>query len=272
VWPGDRDALARALERIRRPSGADGTKSGRAVAVFGARGGAGVTFLATNLAAAFAARGATCVLADLDPFYTDVSVALGVSPNGGAPTIADLAPVLDELTVEHVERVLYRHPRGFHTLLAPAVPGAVRLSPDHVGAVARTLRAAADVAILHLPRSLDDTTVAAMEAADDVLLVVTLDVVAFRDARRTLERLEAAGVDGRCKLVINRATRAEVAPDDAEHVFGIRPVSVIRADRSVGRAQNRGEVLAGRSGAAARRVAALAERLLDHAAAEGGSA
>ncbi|MGH2724350.1 MAG: hypothetical protein ACRDI0_08810 [Actinomycetota bacterium] len=42
-------------------------------------------------------------------------------------------------------------------------------------------------------------------------------------------------------------------------MFGKRPVAVIRADRSVSRAQDRGELV--RSGPAARRVAALAGRL-----------
>jgi septum formation inhibitor-activating ATPase MinD len=52
-------------------------------------------------------------------------------------------------------------------------------------------------------------------------------------------------------------------PDDAERVLGLRPVAMIREDRAVRRAQDRGQVVAGRSTPAARRVAALARRILD---------
>jgi Flp pilus assembly CpaE family ATPase len=92
--------------------------------------------------------------------------------------------------------------------------------------------------------------------------VVTLDVLAFRDARRALDHLRSLGLDAKCRLVVNRAARDEVVPEDAERVFGMAPAAIVRSDRAVPRAQNRGELLAGRAGGAARQVAALARRLL----------
>jgi hypothetical protein len=54
-----------------------------------------------------------------------------------------------------------------------------------------------------------------------------------------------------------------VVPQDAERVFGLRPSAVIRHDRTVPRAQNRGDLIAGRSGPAGRGVRLLARRLLE---------
>ena len=264
LWPEERERLAQDAERAARPPSEERPSAGRAVAVFGPRGGVGATFLATNLAAACAARDADTVLVDLDPFFADVTTALGIDEES-APTIAELAPVADELSGEHLDRVLHRHPLGFGTLLAPHRPMERGLDPAVVSASVRALRARHEVVVLHLPRALDDATRAALEAADIVLLVVTLDVLALRDARRALDILRGSGLDGRCRLVLNRVGRGEVVPDDAERVLGLRPVTMIREDRAVRRSQDRGEVVAGRSTPAARRVAALARRILEEA-------
>lgn len=267
LWPEERGSLARAVERTARRGDVGERPQGRLAALYGPRGGAGVTFLATNLAAACAARRASTVLVDLDMDYADVTIALGIVSNG-QPTLADLTPVLeeDELVPEHIDKVLYDHPRGFRVLLAPHRPfpaGAV--SGRHVTVLAGVLRSRFDISILHLSRSLGEVTRAAISASDQVLVPVTLDVLAFRHARRALEALGDLGLDGRVRLVINRAAPSEVVPEDAERVFGLRPSAVIGTDRAVVRAQNRGELLVGRSGRTARRISALAARLLEDA-------
>jgi pilus assembly protein CpaE len=264
LWPEERDSLARAVERTARRDDAGERPPGKVISLYGPRGGAGVTFLATNLAAAYAARDESTVLVDLDVDYADVTVALGIVPNG-QPTLADLVPVLDELSPEHVDRVLVDHPRGFRVLLGPNRPLSTPAG-HQVAALARVVRARFDVSILHLPRSLGAATRAAISASDRVLMPVTLDVLGFRDARRALESLTDLRVDGRVRLVVNRAARTEVVPEDAERVFGRRPSAVIGTDRAVVRAQNRGELLVGRSSRTARRISALARSLLEEEA------
>jgi pilus assembly protein CpaE len=266
LWPEERDSLARAVERTARSDDAGERPSGKVIALYGPRGGAGVTFLATNLAAAYAAGEASTVLVDLDVDFADVTVALGIVPNG-QPTLADLSPVLDELAPEHVDRVLVDHPRGFRVLLAPhRALAAPSVEEPQVASLVRLLRARFDVSILHLARALGPVTRAAVSSSDRVLMPVTLDVLAFRDARRALDALADLDLEGRVRLVINRAMRSEVVPEDAERVFGVRPSAVIGTDRSIVRAQNRGELLVGRSGRTARRVAALARTLLQESA------
>jgi pilus assembly protein CpaE len=266
LWPEERDSLARDTLVSARPSTRESDRSGRVVAVYGPRGGSGVTFLATNLAAACADRGTEVVLADLDFLYGDVTVALGVVEDQATSTAADLAPVLDELTHEHIRRVLHAHPRGFHVLLAPHEPtSAPPLGPSHVARLAALLRAGFDLALFHVPRGLDGGGRAALEASDEVLLVVTLDVLAIRDAKRALGLLETWGIADRCRLVVNRVARTEVLPEDAERVLGLRAEALIRSDRQVERTQNRGELIAGRSGPAARRLVSLAARIAEGA-------
>jgi Flp pilus assembly CpaE family ATPase len=131
----------------------------------------------------------------------------------------------------------------------------------------RALRSRFGMVVAHLPRALDDAVLGTCEAVDDVLLVISLDVLAFRDARRVLAIFESQGLEERCSLVVNRAARSEVVPEDAERVFGLRPIAVIRHDRAVPRAQNRGELVVGRSGVAAKALQRLAKQLLERVAA-----
>lgn len=260
LWPEEREEMAREAERSARPSDAEHGKSGRIVAVQGARGGAGATFLATSLAAICAEGGTSTVLIDFDSFYADVTTALGVATE--VRTAADLAPVVDELTAEHVDRVLYAHPRGFHVLLAPEDPvRADMVGPRALARAAEVLRSRFEAVVLHLPRSMD-AALPGFEVADEVLIVVTLDVLAFRDAKRLLSYAAGLGLERKCRLVVNRAVPSEVVPEDAERVFGMRPAAVLRHDRSVARAQNRGEVMPRRSGNLWRQISGLAKQAL----------
>jgi pilus assembly protein CpaE len=256
LWPADREDLARAAEGalpVRRRAGA---KRALVVAVYGPRGGVGTTFLATHLAAAFARTGQATVLADLDPAFGDVSAALGAPPE--ARSIVDIAPVAGELSEEHLGEVLWPHPAGFGVLLAPGdAPPRESVDILHYGAALSGLQAWRDVVVLHLPRALDEIALAGLERADRILVVVSLDVLAFRLAKRSVDVLGSLGLGGRCDVVVNRARRAEVVPADVQRVFGRPPLAVVPVDRRVQAAQDRGKLLRprGRIGRAADRLA-----------------
>jgi pilus assembly protein CpaE len=263
LWPEERENLAREAERAARPTDKEHDAPGQAVAVLAARGGAGATFLATSLAAVCAAKGLSTALIDFDTFYADVTTALGVGTD--VRTAADLAPVVDEMTPEHVDRVLYAHPRGFQVLLGPQDPAqAALIGPQGLARAAEVLRSRFEVIVLHLPRSVE-AALPGIEMADEVLVVVTLDVLAFRDAKRLLSYASGLGLERKCRLVVNRAIRSEVVPEDVERVFGMRPAAVLRRDRSVARAQNRGEVVMRRSGNLWRQLSDLAQQVLEGA-------
>jgi pilus assembly protein CpaE len=243
VWPSDREDLVRAAAITRVAPIAQGRRA-RVVAVHGARGGVGTTFVATHLVAAAARRGADSVLIDADPAYADVTAALG-APTEGVHTIADLLPLADELGVAHVIDALWLHEAGFRALLAPAEAGA-SVGATELRTVVNATSSCCDVLVLHLPRALDETAGAGLEHADTVLEVLCLDVLSFRAATRALERLEPFGLQGRIGFVVNRARRSEIAPNDVARVFGTSPLSVLPFDRRVERAQDHGHLMPAR--------------------------
>lgn len=268
VWPAEREALGRDVVRTHKKARPEPEKNGLVLAVVGARGGAGTTFLATNLAAALSRQHAETVLADFDTVFGDVTPALGIAADAPLPSITDLAAVASELTADHLDRVLQAHPAGFRALFAPQdVSLGAGIDAATVEAIVRALRERFTTTVLHLPRALEESTRSAIQLADEVLVVVTLDVLGIRSARRLLESLRSAGLGGSVRLLVNRTRRGEVVPSDAELVLDAPVACLIPSDRSVERAQNRGELVVGRRGRVARRIDRLAAQLLRERAA-----
>jgi pilus assembly protein CpaE len=259
LWPGERGELARAVGRLLVARDRDASEPGRVLAVYGARGGAGTTFLGAHLAAAFAKRGQRCVLVDLDVAWGDVASALGVSDDGSVRSIGDALSMGDELTAAHMDRLLLDHAGGFRVLLPPSQG----IDPRHVvaediGRILDVVRRVADVVVLHLPRGLDDLVRLGLGIADRILIVLQLDVSSFRAAQHAIE---ATRIEDRCDFVVNRNVRREITPRDVERVFGRPALAVIPSDRRVPAAQDRGRLLPAR-GRAWRSVHRLAGRLL----------
>jgi len=260
LWPAEREELAYAATRVGSKPDESSSERAPVLAVYAARGGAGATFVATHLAAAFAKRDRRCLLVDLDAVFADASAAIGVPADEEPRTIADLVPLGDEVASQHVDEVAWRHPAGFASLLAPAhgqrfpTTGA----PTYRAAISAARRSC-DVVVLHVPRALDEIALAGLEFADRVLVVLGLDVLSFRDAKRAIE---VAALEGRCSFVVNRAGRSEITPGDVERVFGQPPIAVIPSDRAVGRAQDHGRLVPMR-GRIGRALEGLARRALE---------
>jgi pilus assembly protein CpaE len=247
VWPADRDALAGAAGQTRTLPDAR-ERSARVIAVHGARGGVGTTFVATHLAAALGRRGLRTAIVDLDLAFADLTAVLGADDE--ARTVSQLAPVAGEGPLTDV---LWAHPEGFRAAFAPA-PGQ-GVEPNEVQRVVTALAAEAETVVLHLPRPPDDLARWAFGFADLAMEILSLDVLSFRDAARAVTVL---GDDDHVAFVVNRSQRAEITPADVVRVFGRRPLAVLPHDRSVAAAQDHGRLLPrrGRTGRAFDRLAA----------------
>ena len=244
VWPSDRDALAGAAAAT-VSAAARQVRRATVVAVHAARGGAGATFVATHLAAAWARQDLETVLLDADPLYGDVAAAVG-APTEEVHTFADLLPLGTELDPEHLNEALWAHDGRFRVLLPPAPEQATSVRPEDLATVISVAASSSDAVVVHLPRALDGLARAGIDAADRVVEVLSLDVLSFRAATRALEALDPATTGDRLGFVVNRATRSEIAPADVTRVFGVEPLAVIPFDRSVTRAQDHGRLLPGR--------------------------
>lgn len=255
VWPADRDQLAGAAARAVSTPAEAGTVAGRIVAVHGPRGGVGTTFIATHLAAALERRRPGCVLVDLDLACADVAHAIGIPAEETPRTLLDLVPVARELSSRQLDELVWRHENGLRIVPAPVErEDGSRIGASAARAAIKAIGRVAETVVVHVPRGMDDVTRAALATADTVLIVLRLDLLSFRAAKRAIE---GAGLEGRSRIVVNAPGRGEITLRDVERVFGAPPIAVIPADRNAARAQDRGRLLPprGRSGRAFDRLA-----------------
>jgi Flp pilus assembly CpaE family ATPase len=240
VWPQERQALlgqVLALAAARRVPDRRAT----VVAVHAARGGAGCTFVATHLAQALARRDVSCLLVECDPTFADLTQVLGYADQE-VPTIADLVPVGDELTVEHLDGIRVHHDAGFDVVLGSEASLTDAVEDGLLRAVVGLAGASADVVVAHVPRHLSVFTRWCVEQADRIIEVVSLDVLSFRAAARAIEILSPLGLDDRFAFVVNRAARSEITTGDVRRVFEREALAVVPFDGAVGRLQDHGRL------------------------------
>ena len=214
----------------------------------------GCTFVATHLAQAVEREGLSCVMVDLDLTYADLTAALGAE--GSERSIADLVPVCDELTWEHIQGVLWKG-----AVLAPPPEALGSVDQRVVRSVVETAASHTDVVLLHLARGLEGLTRWAISEAERVVEVVNLDVLSFRASSRMRDLLADEGTAERWAFVVDRAARSEITPGDVRRVFGVEPLAVIAHDAGAARAQDHGRLLPPR-GRVGRTFARLAQALV----------
>ena len=262
--PEESGTLETALARVLGRTEAAGSR-GEVTAVFSLKGGQGVTSLAVNLADQLhLLAGERVALLDLNLYMGDSALMLSSAP---AYTPFDLVRDLPRMDADLLFSSLFRHPRGFHLLAATAEIGdPEQIDGNDVSAVLAFLQRHLGQVVIDLPHDFGERTVATMQAADRLLLVVQQTTPAVKSVQSTLQLLDELGFENeRIKIVVNRFTAGgDLGRDDLAYVLQ-RPVyAEIRNDYdAVTRAVNAGQPLAAAfpRGAITRDVAQLAARL-----------
>ena len=178
-------------------------KKGRMIAVFSSKGGCGTTFLATNIAASM---NAASVLVDLNLQAGDLPLFLGVEPKY---SIADMVESRARMDDALLTSYITRHSSNLDLLAAPLEADAAdEIEPEHVFEALERLREKYNYVILDPQHTFDSITLAALDQADDIVLVLTLDIPSIRSAQRSLEIFDRLGYTRRkLKVVVNRFSK-----------------------------------------------------------------
>ena len=156
-------------------------KRGRVVAVFGAKGGCGCSFIAANLAMAM---GSSTAIIDLNLQAASQDILFGVRPRF---SISDLVENLTRLDDQLITRYLVEVAPKVRLLPAPPdAAAAEEIRADHIAEVIGILRERHDHIVLDMPHAFDTITIAALDQADEILLALTLDILSARAAQRAL--------------------------------------------------------------------------------------
>ena len=200
-------------------------RSGRVIGVFSSKGGCGVSFLAANLAASI---GDSALLADLNLQAGDADSLLGTEVRYSISDVVKNFARLDDALLSSF--VTNYSPRM--SLLAAPIEAheAEDVRPEHVTEALQLLRQRFDHVVLDLQHTFDPVTVAAMDQADDILLVLTLDIPGIRRTKRALKIFDRIGYPRKkIHVVVNRHSKQvdvelqKVELHLGEHLIGFVP-------------------------------------------------
>ncbi len=197
----------------------------RLIALYSPKGGVGTTTASVNVGLAIAARDPDGVaLVDLTPMSGHVATHLDLQPK---LTIADLVRDSPGTISPEILRSTYltRHDSGLLVLAGSPNPitTPVMDGPD-TGRLLEAVLTAVPVVVVDLGSHLDDRVVTALEAADDVVVVVTPDFPALKSVHSFFEYLsESSSPAAEPTVVVNEVYALQtLSPTDIENALGRR--------------------------------------------------
>jgi pilus assembly protein CpaE len=200
-------ALQRVRQELRRREAPNGR--GEASAFVSAAGGAGASFVASNVAHALASVGRhPTVLVDLDLNFAPLSHYLDLKPERG---LLDALEAVDSLDEHALAGYSARHASGLR--LIGAIPGPVALSRDvpteRLGAFCDLLAQHHRHVVVDIPRVIDPVTALVFGRCNRVFIVLQQSVVHVRNAARLGRILrDELGVSAeRIRVIVNRHSK-----------------------------------------------------------------
>jgi pilus assembly protein CpaE len=172
---------------------------GKVITVYGPKGGVGTTTIATNLAVALQGPESKVVIVDGNLQYGDVAVFHNEQPRN---TILDLTPRASELDPDIINEVLIVHEKsGVHILAAPPRPEmAEQVNPEQFTHVIKYLKTIYNYIVIDTETHLTETVISALDISDVIVLVVTQEIPAIKNAKSFLTLIDQFQI-GRARVI-----------------------------------------------------------------------
>jgi pilus assembly protein CpaE len=235
----------------------------RVVTITGPRGGCGKTVIAANLAVALARASEKVALVDLNLWGGDIAMVLDVQPKR---TLGDLLPGFGGIDYDVVDSVMSKHTSGVSVLAAPLTGtfDGSTLSRYMVQSILEALREHYEYTIVDTGYANLESTLAAMDYSDVILVVVGMDLPRLRDGKLYLKNLLAANYPKeKIHVIVNRTTNSkEISSSEVETILEFPVATQIPSDDAlVGSSVNLGQtfVSSNPNKPVARAILALAE-------------
>jgi pilus assembly protein CpaE len=220
---------------------------GRQIAFCGAKGGAGVSTLAHNVAYAITERLQTnAVLVDLDLPFGTAGLDFNQDPLQG---VADALGQPDRLDPVLMERMMARCTERLSLFAAPAtLEQDYDISPEAFEEVTQKIRGSAPFIVLDLPHVWTAWKRKILLTSDDVVIVATPDLASLRNAKNIVDLVRRARPnDAPPRLVLNQVgvpLRPEITAKDFGEALGLTPSMILPFEPKLfGQAANNGQMV-----------------------------
>jgi pilus assembly protein CpaE len=226
VLPLTSEALLEAVRRVENKLtlAAAPQKMGKVIAFIACKGGSGATFLACNLGYILAAvHDKKVALLDLNLQFGDA--ALFVSDHVPSNTLSDVAGNISRLDSSFLASSMVHVLPNFGVLAAPESPEqAEEVKPEHIEVLLKLVMAQYDYVILDIGRTLNATSVKALDYADMIFPVLQETLPFIRDSKRLIHSLQSLGyAKEKICLIINRyESGGDIRLEDVEATLGMK--------------------------------------------------
>jgi pilus assembly protein CpaE len=179
-----------------------GQRGQHIIAVCGPKGGVGRSIIATNLAVCLAEMGGAVALVDANLESGNDHLLLNVMTTNSLATLLDQ----DEVDWQSIDQTAFRHESGLRLLRAPCrLSDADRFRPENMRAILVEVREHFDYVVVDTDSRFSIGTIAALRAAERVLLVTTLEITAIDRVSEFLGIVHEEQITAQpCLLVGNR--------------------------------------------------------------------
>ena len=204
-------------------------KRAKVIAFVASKGGSGATFLACNLGYVLAATNeAKVALLDLNLQFGDA--ALFVSDHVPANTLANVTANISRLDASLLTSSMVQVLPNFGVLAAPEdAEHAQDVKPEHIEALLKLTSAQYDYVIMDIGRTLNATSVKALDHADLIFVVLQQTLPFIRDSKRLIHALQSLGyTKDKVHLIINRYEKGgDIRLEDVEATLGMKVFKTI---------------------------------------------
>ncbi len=221
---------------------------GRTIAVVGAKGGAGASTVAHNLAWAAARQlSLSTVIVDLDIAFGTAGLDFNQDPPQG---IAEAIFAPERLDANLVDRLLSKCSDNLSLLAAPAMlDRTVDLTETALDALIDILRASTPCIVLDVPHLWTAWVRRTLISADEIVIVAAPELASLRNAKNLYDTLrQARPNDGKPRLVLSQVgvpKRPEIAASEFAKAVGAELAAVLPFDAQLfGTAANNGQMIA----------------------------
>lgn len=199
------------------------------ITITSGKGGVGKTTSSINLATALNAFGKETIIVDANLTTPNVGLHLG------APIVPiSLNHVL--LGKAKIEDAIYEHESG--TKIIPSslsVNELRRINHKRLKEVGKKLRKMADFVIYDSAAGLGEEAIAAMESADDLIIITNPEIPAVTDALKTSKLIEQLGKEVRGVIVtrVNPKSRTQMPIKNISEMLELPIIGIIPEDERV---------------------------------------
>lgn len=212
--PFSQNAVAEALVRasVRRPAARPTKKTlGRLLVFIGAKGGSGVTTIASNVAIAIAQEsGQSTLLVDLDLPLGAAALDLGITSQFST---VDAIQNIGRMDSNFFARLLTRHSSGLSVLSAPDKYSSVAMSSETVEKLLAVARADFDYVVIDAGSAFGPAFTTLIDAASTVYLVTQVSISELRNSNRLIAEFFSTRAT-KLQIVLNRFTPRSLVIDE----------------------------------------------------------